>query len=402
MWACAVGIIVTGAAKSLMLLARALLGVALPIHTQSYGVDPPFPVPASPPRWSWDTLGAMAFAHVCQPDAFNQSQLEQLRRYPFVQFDKQMNTRSMPAASQEDRFLAAARQVKAVNADAKILLYLNGLINFPAFRLYNATPPSLLLTNSSGERLHLLPNTGGVFDVRQAEMRKIFVADTKYAMASGAVDGVFIDRANWGEKCQAGDNGFDATTCAALPAAQQLMLQEITTALGPRAIVLAKDTSGAPMNDWRVANTVMTSDTFCSSYCRGCGSNPTAAPAWTPALRDDCIQSMETIANTSARGQISQSHAMGAMTDAVQREWGIACFLIGAGNLSYFSYADWGSGAWTMAGTQWWPEYHYKLGAPLDPPLKKVEEFVYVRRFSSGTTVRVDVGKHVANVNWAT
>ena len=31
--------------------------------------------------------------------------------------------------------------------------------------------------------------------------------------------------------------------CAALPAAQRLMLQEISTALGPDAIVLAKDTS---------------------------------------------------------------------------------------------------------------------------------------------------------------
>ena len=100
---------------------------------------------------------------------------------------------------------------------------------------------------------------------------------------------------------------------------------------------------------------------------------------------------METVANTSARGQISQSHAVGAMTNTVQREWGIACFLIAAGNLSFFSYADWGSNAWTMAGTQWWPEYQHTLGAPLDPPLKQEEEFVYVRRFSSGTTVRVDV-----------
>jgi hypothetical protein len=220
-------------------------------------------------------------------------------------------------------------------------------------------------------------------------------------MASGAVDGVFIDRANWGEKCQAGERGFDAATCATLPAAQRLMLQEVTAALGPRAIVLAKDTGGEPMNDWQVANTVMTSDTFCSSYCHGCGNNPNAAPPWTPALRDDCIRSMETIVNTSARGQISQSHAVGVMTDDIQRAWGIACFLIAAGNLSFFSYADWGHNAWTMAGTQWWPEYHHTLGAPLDPPLKQEEDFVYVRRFSSGTTVRVDVGKHVADVNWA-
>ena len=74
-------------------------------------------------------------------------------------------------------------------------------------------------------------------------MRKLFIADCQYAMASGVIDGVFIDRANWGEKCVAGSKGLDAAICAALPAAQRLMLQEISTALGPGAIVLAKDTS---------------------------------------------------------------------------------------------------------------------------------------------------------------
>jgi hypothetical protein len=379
-----------------------------------------FPVPAAPPAWSWDTLGAMAFAHVCQPTAFDASQLAELRRYPFVQFDKQMNTQSMPHASQEERFIAAARQVKAVNPDVKVLLYLNGLINFPAFRLFNATPPALLLrsnASSSGELIHLLPpgKDGGVFDVRQPAMRKLFVADCAFAMASGAVDGVFIDRANWSEKCKAGQKGFDAPTCASLPAAQRLLLEEITAALGPGAMVLAKDTGGAPMNDWEVANTVMTSDTFCSSYCHGCGSNASAAPPWTSALRDDCIQSIETIANTSARGQISQSHAMGPMEDERQREWGIACFLIGAGNHSYFSYADWGHNSWTTAGTRYWPEYERRLGAPLDPPLARAaaeeegggggggaaSQFVYTRRFSSGATVTVDVDKHTAKIEWA-
>ena len=233
-----------------MLMTPFATALALTVNARALNA-PSYPVPASPPRWSWDTLGSMAFAHVCQPMEFSATQLEQLQRYNFVQFDKQMNTESMPLSSQEDRFIAAARQVKSVNADAKVLLYLNGLINFPAFqRLYNATlkDPSLLLVNASGAHLHLLSEQdGGVFDVRKPAMRNLFVADTQYAMASRAVDGVFIDRANWAEKCIAGSNGFDATTCASLPAAQRLMLEEITTALGPGAIVLAKDTSDAPI-----------------------------------------------------------------------------------------------------------------------------------------------------------
>ena len=192
------------------------------------------------------------------------------------------------------------------------------------------------------------------------------------------------------------------------------------------------------MMDWQVANTVMTSDTFCSTYCKGCGPSVTPASRWTPALRDDCVRAIETIANTSARGQISQSHAMGPMEDVAQREWGVACFLIGAGKLSFYSYANWAKDSWTTAvrpalpaslacmpaaafdvsclchclpeaagraqqGTRWWPEYARKIGAPLDAPLTKAASsgHVYTRRFSSGTTVRVDIDKHEAKIVWA-
>lgn len=112
---------------------------------------------------------------------------------------------------------------------------------------------------------------------------------------------------------------------------------------------MAVRSDGAPMMDWQVANTVMTSDTFCSTYCKGCAPSVTPASRWTPALRDDCVRAIETIANTSARGQISQSHAMGPMEDVAQREWGIACFLIGAGRLSFYSYANWAKDSWTTA-----------------------------------------------------
>jgi hypothetical protein len=88
------------------------IGLAFPPDSPTPSSVGSYPVPAAPPAWSWDTLGSMAFAHVCQPEAFSASQLAWLAKYSVVQFDKQMNTASMPLASQEDRFIAAARQVK--------------------------------------------------------------------------------------------------------------------------------------------------------------------------------------------------------------------------------------------------------------------------------------------------
>jgi hypothetical protein len=61
-----------------------------------------------------------------------------------------------------------------------------------------------------------------------------------------------------------------------------------------------------------------------------------------------------------AAGQLTQSHAMGPFDGpeaAEARAFTMAAFLIGAGNLSYFSYANWAVDCWTLAGTRWWPEY---------------------------------------------
>ena len=77
-------------------------------------------------------------------------------------------------------------------------------------------------------------------------------------------------------------------------------------------------------------------------------------------------------------------------------------FLIGAGRLSYFSYADWQHDCWTLAGLRWWPEFDHPLGEPTSPPNTRVpgKRWKYWRNFSSGTTVYVDVATHIAEIRW--
>ena len=70
-----------------------------------------FPPINRPPAWGWDTVGHMVFAHVTKTTEFNQTDLDWLQKYSIVQFDKKQNVLSMPNSSQEDRFIAAARQV---------------------------------------------------------------------------------------------------------------------------------------------------------------------------------------------------------------------------------------------------------------------------------------------------
>ena len=200
---------------------------------------------------------------------------------------------------------------------------------------------------------------------------------------------------------------MSSTTCAALVPGSRQLLADLTAALGEDAIVLAKETGHAPMEDWRVTNAAMTSDTFCSRYCHNCNASVDPRAGWGAADRDECLASMQTIAAVAARGQLSQNHGMGPATGALgaaQRAFTMAAFLVSAGNHSYFSYADWVSNCWNLAGTGWWPEYDKPLGAPTSPPLQQVggNKYAFERNFSRGARVFVDVEKHEARIVWGT
>jgi hypothetical protein len=277
---------------SALLIALSLLEIA--------AVAAPYPIITNPPDWSWSSLGSMAFVHSGQPTMYSDVDLKLLSKFPIVQFDKKENNAAMPGVSQEDRFIAAARQVKAVNNRTALLMYLNGLMNFPKFeRLYNHTVanPSLLLHDAKGNLRKI--NGATVFDMRLPAMRKLFVADAQYGMASGAFNGVFIDRANWAEECTWAE-------CKSLVPAQRQLFVELTATLGEGKITLAKEHTGVSSIDWQVANAAMTSDAFCSMYCHGCNTSVTPASRWTIADAQNCADSITTIANMSARGQLTE------------------------------------------------------------------------------------------------
>ena len=272
------------------------------------GVTPFAPL-SRPPGFSFHTLGGMTFAHVTKPTAFNATDLARLAKYQVVTFDKAQDRVDMPNTTTEDIFIQAARQIKKTNPRVTTLSYLNGLIDFPAFRrIHNATlaNPSLLLHNSGGKRVDIIPTIPGTFDMRHPAMRKLFVDDALHAINSNAFDGVFIDRANFASrvvldlemvppKTNFVKLGWDVETAQSLVVGQTQLFVELTAALGSKHIVLAKETGGgAAFVDWKVANAAMTTDTFCSSYApKGVATSHPAAytgnasctAQWSPAVQ---------------------------------------------------------------------------------------------------------------------
>eukprot|EP01065_Artemidia_motanka_P037459 TRINITY_DN4602_c0_g1_i1.p2 TRINITY_DN4602_c0_g1~~TRINITY_DN4602_c0_g1_i1.p2 ORF type:complete len:278 (+),score=98.65 TRINITY_DN4602_c0_g1_i1:370-1203(+) len=276
-------------------------------------------------------------------------------------------------------------------------MYFNGLINFPEFqRLINATDadPSLLLRNTTGGIVNTLGQYT-TFDHRNPKMRELFVDDALYGVRSGAFDGVFVDRANWADRAELSKitrGGWDEQTRVQMIPAQTQLFVDLSKALGEHRIVLAKETGGgAPFKDGAVANAMMVTDTFCSGYTNGA----------TPASVYDasqCLADIQAVQATAERGQMSQSHSIGPVDDSVTRHFTMACFLVAAGNYSYFAHADWHQ-SWTLDGLRWWPELDYPLGAPLAKANRT--GWVFSREFESGTTVRVDVKERSAQIAWA-
>ena len=77
----------------------------------------------------------------------------------------------------------------------------------------------------------------------------------------------------------------------------------------------------------------MPSDTFCSNYKPAKG-NATPGELFD---KEQCAADIKMVQRAAVRGQLTESHGQGAMNDLVQRQYTMACFLVAAGNMSYFS-----------------------------------------------------------------
>lgn len=374
-----------------------------PTHTSAVSCrgapTPPAVDPAHGPRFSFDHVPV--FFHVTKTTPFNASELQLLSRAALVTFDKDMNAASMPGASAEQRFAAAAAQVKtASHQKTQTLFYTNGLIDFAMFwGLHNATvaaPGKYLLHNTTGGLVDVLPPYPS-FDVTKTAMRELYVQECLRAVQSGPFDGVFVDRANYARRAlqlQGGHiprEGMDPATAERLVPGQRLLLANLTAALGATHILLAKlSYIEADATAFQVANAAMASDTFCSNYKSQAHYNAT-----------QCRDAIRLNAQYAARGQLTESHGMGPLTDTAQREFTLACFLVSMGKYSYFTYAtEDPAGAWALEGTRWWPEYDKPLGVPLGAANVSSDGWVFRRSFSSGTAVEVDVLHHSATITW--
>eukprot|EP00118_Oscarella_pearsei_P025517 m.308315 g.308315 ORF g.308315 m.308315 type:complete len:351 (+) comp43746_c0_seq1:72-1124(+) len=335
-------------------------------------------VAAKRPAFSWETVPV--YNHLCNKSgAFSDETARFLARFPLVTIEKGQGS-DVSDCCAEDKIIAAAKQVKAVNSSVYTIFYYNSVLDWNQYRLHQEflKHPDYWLKNASGDPVRI-PGDGTfkqpkdgmlVFDFSQDDVRKFWASDCLNATKTGYIDGCFADRANEESFRQ---NNLTTEKAKAYAAGHVEVLQYIQKNLGDGVIIANNDLVpgvGSTMIEGFEAN-------------------------------EESIQHLQ---EAVAQGKLVQAHAGYGQDGSDNRCQNItnslAAFLIGAGEYSYYGCSrGWFVDADHMDWLTWHPEYDKPLGKPMGQATKAGS--VYSRRFSSGTAVTFDAKTNEGSIKWA-
>lgn len=125
-----------------------------------------------------------------------------MAQFPIVTIEKSQGQSSelCPPVCNENTTLDAARMITAVNASARVLLYINSIIAFKQYHLVQDMPESELLHDENGKLVHLNDCAKHapafpIFDHRNNATRARWLATVAWAMEQPEFSGIFADRA---------------------------------------------------------------------------------------------------------------------------------------------------------------------------------------------------------------
>jgi hypothetical protein len=335
---------------------------------------------AALPPFSWSTVPV--FFHSCNfSGPFSAAAVAFVANHSFasVTVEKGQALDSGDGAFAEQRILAALRQFKAARPSIATVAYFNSVLDWPYYRLHAdmLAHPQYALKNDSG--LPVLIHGDGafpqppagmeVFGFADAATRAWFAAACAALVATGDVDGCFMDRAG-----HASFPGLGNAT--AYNAGKDLMLADLQRTLdASHGFVVGNAYAPPPVRAEMVE--------FFS------------------ASADD----IEALAALADSGLIVQAHSYSGCSDAKAFTSALAAFLMGAGEKSFFACADgWEvNPLWPAVQTDWltWhDEYDRPLGAPCGARVRTGA--VYSRSFGArcDTVVTFNASSNVGGIVW--
>lgn len=173
--------------KAVLFLAIALNSLIALQATESIR---PHPYPERMPMFSWDTVPL--YVHIRKDTAFTEEEIEHLASFPLVTFEKATGHKDF--GSVDAGTLKAARAVKAVNPETKILYYRNVIVHYGG---YSSNPqiesmPGAFLVDRKGND-KLIRNRLQAYDLSSKEVRDWWIGAVEDVCSDPSIDGVFLD-----------------------------------------------------------------------------------------------------------------------------------------------------------------------------------------------------------------
>jgi len=143
------------------------------------------------PAYSWDKIPL--YMHGRKATAFTTNELNYLAEFPLITLEK--TTGSTTYLSTEDGSIAAAKAIKAINPNAKILYYRNVIVHYDTYNV-NASLETItepyLKNKYNGSVLNLVGTSPG-YDLTNPLVRKWWVEHCVTMSQKPEIDGIFVD-----------------------------------------------------------------------------------------------------------------------------------------------------------------------------------------------------------------
>ena len=142
------------------------------------------------PLFSWDHVPL--YMHMRKSAAFTQKELDYLAGFPLITLEK--TTGSRTHGSTEAGSLAAAKAIKAINKDARVLYYRNVMCNYSTYAVNESLediPDAFLQGKDGNKQLH--QGKREIYDLSNPELRKWWVDHCLEICGHYEIDGIFLD-----------------------------------------------------------------------------------------------------------------------------------------------------------------------------------------------------------------
>ena len=142
------------------------------------------------PRFSWDAIPL--YMHMRKATRFTQKELNYLAGFPLITLEK--TTGSETYGSSEEGSREAAKAIKAVNPEAKVLYYRNVMCNYGSYKVNRGLKDihgAFLEARSGNKRLHR--GVREIYDLSNPALRRWWVDHCVDMARHDEIDGLFLD-----------------------------------------------------------------------------------------------------------------------------------------------------------------------------------------------------------------